>query len=60
MIGYLDGMIKRKSSAQAMEQAVNRVCGYMLVMDKEEVRVYPTIKSYILLMKLVFLEEIMQ
>lgn len=60
MIGYLDGMVKRKSSTQAIEQAVNRICGYMLFMDKEEVRVCPTITSYILLMELVFCEGFMQ
>ena len=60
MIGYLDGLVKRKSSTQAIEQAVNRICGYMLFMDKEEVRVCPTITSYILLMELVFCEEFMQ
>lgn len=60
MIGYLDGMVKRKSSTQAIEQAVNRVCGYMLFMDKEQVRVYPTVTSCILLMEMVFRVEFMQ
>lgn len=50
MIGYLDGMVKRKESLQTIEQAVSRFCGYMLLMDKEEVKVYPKVKCYILLM----------